>query len=162
MKKVDFKLPPVAVKVKSILKPHKKPAPVPMFNQPLPSGCPHHRRSRILFAISLSLLIAITIPVISLKAVTYTFLDTNVETGFMFETTEDDRSPGPKIVMAALPRMLFLTPAKIALVAALMSIFSAVAHLGFVAVDWKEGKRVCKNQSSPRLEPQFTVRLTIL
>ena len=148
MKKVDFKLPPVAVKVKSILKPHKKPTPVPMFNQPLPSGCPHHRRSRILFAISLSLLIAITIPVISLKAVTYSFLDTNIQTGFMFQTTEDDGSPGPQIVMAALPRMLFLTPAKIALVAALMSIFSAAAHLGFVAVDWKEGKRVSKTCSA--------------
>lgn len=83
---------------------------------------------------------------------TYTFLDTNVETGFMFQTTEDDGSPGPQIVMAALPRMLFLTPAKIALVAALMSIFSAAAHLGFVAVDWKEGKRVCNNYSAQQLK----------
>jgi hypothetical protein len=143
MKKVDFKLPTVSVKVISLLKPHTKPAPVPMFNQPLPSGCPHHRMSRILFAIFLSLLIAIAIPVISLKAIAYSFLDTNEDTGFIFETTEADGEPGTKVIMAALPRRLFLTPAKIALVAAVLSIFSAMAHLTFVVVDWKDGKRVC-------------------
>jgi hypothetical protein len=142
MKKVDFKLPPIAVKIKTLLQPQKKSSPVPMFNQPLPSGCPHHRMSRILFAVSLSLLIAVAIPVITLKAITYSFLDMNQDTGFIFETTEEDGGAGMKIVMAALPRMLFLTPAKIALVAAVLSIFSAMAHLGFVVVDWKDGKRV--------------------
>lgn len=144
MKKVDFKLPPISVQVKSLFQSHKKPVQVPMFNQPLPSGCPHHRMSRILFAITLSLLIAISIPVIALKAITYSFSETNRDMGFIFETTEDDGGASTKVVMAALPRVLYLTPAKIALIAAVLSIFTGIGHLGFVIVDWKDGRRVCR------------------
>jgi hypothetical protein len=144
MKKVDFKLPPISVQVKALFESKKKSAPVPMFNQPLPSGCPHHRMSRILFAISLSLLVAISIPVITLKIMNYTFIDTNHDMGFIFETTEDDGGAGMKVVMAALPRMLYLTPQKITLIAAVSSIFTCIGHLGFVIVDWKDGRRVCR------------------
>jgi hypothetical protein len=141
MKKVDFKLPPVTVKVKSMFQPRKKP--IPMFNQPLPSGCPHHRISRILYATSLALLIAIAIPVVTLKALTYSFMEENRDKGFVFETTEDDGSEGISVVMAAMPRMLHHAPAKLALVAAVLSIFSGLGHLGFVILDWTDGKRVC-------------------
>jgi hypothetical protein len=140
MKKVDFKLPPIAVKVTSLFQPQKKE--IPMFNQPLASACPHHRISRILYAISLSLLVALSIPVVTLKALTYSFIEDNRDMGFVFETTEDDGGAGMSVVMAALPRQLHQAPAKLALVAAVLSIFSGFAHLGFVAVDWKTGKRV--------------------
>jgi hypothetical protein len=149
MKKVEFKLPPIADKVSSIFAPHKKP--VPMFNQPLPSGCPHHRISRLLYAIFLSLLIAVAIPVVTLKALTYSFIEENRDMGFVFETTEDDGTEGMSVVMAALPRMLHHAPAKLALVAAVLSIFSGLAHLGFVIVDWKDGKRVRRSPLYPSL-----------
>jgi hypothetical protein len=149
MTKVDFKLPPIAVKVTSLFKPQKKD--VPMFNQPLASGCPHHRISRVLYAISLSLLIAIAIPVVTLKALTYSFIEENRDTGFVFETTEEEGGAGMSIVMAALPRQLHHVPAKLALVAAVLSIFSSAAHLGFVVVDWKTGNRVCSHLASPTM-----------
>jgi hypothetical protein len=78
----------------------------------------------------------------TLKAMTYSFIEDNRMMGFDFETTENDGDPGETIVMAALPKMLFPVPAKLALVAAAISIFLSVAHLGFVGVDWKSGKRV--------------------
>jgi hypothetical protein len=96
------------------------------------------------FAISLSLLVAISIPVITLKIMNYTFIDTNHDMGFIFETTEDDGGAGMKVVMAALPRMLYLTPQKITLIAAVSSIFTCIGHLGFVIVDWQDGRRVCR------------------
>ncbi|KAF1921859.1 hypothetical protein BDU57DRAFT_553887 [Ampelomyces quisqualis] len=139
MTKVEFKLPPIADKVASIFAPHK--TPVPMFNQPLPSGCPHHRISRLLYAIFLSLLIAMAIPVVTLKASTYSFIEENRDMGFVFEITEDDGTGRTSVAMAALPRMLHHTPAKLALVAAVLSICFGLAHLGFVIVDWKDGKR---------------------
>jgi hypothetical protein len=78
----------------------------------------------------------------TLKAVTYSFIEDNRMMGFDFDTTEEDGEPGETIVMAALPKMLYPVPAKLALVAAAISIFLSVAHLGFVGTDWKSGKRV--------------------
>jgi hypothetical protein len=141
MKKVDFKLPPIADKVTSLFQAQKKPD--PMFNRPLASGCPHHRMSRILNAVFLSFLILLSIPVITLKALTYSFIEENRDMGFVFETTEEGGGPGISVVLAALPRMLHQAPAKLALVAAVLSISLGIAHLGFVLVDWREGKRVC-------------------
>jgi hypothetical protein len=140
MKKVNFNLPPIADKVTSLFHTQKKAD--PMFNRPLASGCPHHRLSRILYAVSLLLLIMLAMPVIVLKALSYSFLEDNRNMGFVFETTEDAGEPGMSVVMAALPRMLHDAPAKLALVAAVVSIAIGVAHLGFTFVDWKDGKRV--------------------
>lgn len=98
--------------------------------------------SRILYIIFLPLLILISIPVITLKAKTYGFIEDNRDQGFMFETTERDGEAGITVVMAALPRLLYHAPAKLALVAAVLSIFLGATHLGFVAIDWKTGKRV--------------------
>jgi hypothetical protein len=147
MKNIDLKLPPIAVKVTSLFQPQKKEA--PMFNRPLDNACPHHRISRILYAISLSLLVGISIPVVTLKALTYAFAEDNRNTGFVFETTEEDGGPGMSVIMAALPRKLHHVPAKIALIAAVLSIFSGLAHLGFVIVDWKTGKRVSQHFVCP-------------
>jgi hypothetical protein len=141
MKKVDFKLPPIADKVTSLFQPQKKSHPI--FNRPLASGCPHHRMSRTLHAVFLSFLVLLSIPVITLKALTYTFIEDNRDTGFVFKTTEEDEGPGILVVLAALPRMLHHAPAKLALVAAVVSITLGIAHLGFVLVDWKDGNRVC-------------------
>ncbi|KAF2027835.1 hypothetical protein EK21DRAFT_71163 [Setomelanomma holmii] len=139
MKKVKFKLPPISDKVTSLFQPHKDAS--PMFNRPMDRGCPHHRKARLLYAVSLSILLAISIPVIILKAITYSFIEENCDRGFMFETTERDGEIGETVVMAALPRMLYHAPAKLALVAAVVSIFVAAAHLALVIVDWKSGKR---------------------
>lgn len=73
---------------------------------------------------------------------TYSFIEDNRSMGFVFETTEKDGEQGVSVVMAALPRMLYHAPAKLALVAAVISTFLGAAHLGFVGVDWKAGKRV--------------------
>ncbi|KAH7371484.1 hypothetical protein BKA66DRAFT_182534 [Pyrenochaeta sp. MPI-SDFR-AT-0127] len=139
MKKVAFNIPTIASKVPSLFK-RRKDAP-PMFNQPFDNVCPHYRISRILYAVFLALLISISIPVIILKAMTYSFIEDNRNTGFIFETTENDGEQGISVIMAALPRMLYHAPAKLALIAAVLSIFLGAAHLGFVGVDWKGGKR---------------------
>ncbi|KAF2833453.1 hypothetical protein CC86DRAFT_278073 [Ophiobolus disseminans] len=139
MKKVEFKLPPIADKVTSLFQPHKKDS--TMFNKPMASGCPHHRLSRILYAVFLPILVLISIPVVVLKAMTYSFIEENRDKGFMFETTERDGEAGEAVIMAALPRMLYHAPAKLALVAGVLSICLGAAHLGFVAFDWRNPKR---------------------
>ncbi|KAF1835107.1 hypothetical protein BDW02DRAFT_302253 [Decorospora gaudefroyi] len=142
MKNVKFSPPPITKKLISIFHTRKADAIPPVFNQPLnTSCCPHHRLSRMLHVIFLALLILIAIPVIALKAMTYSFIEDNRDMGFQLQTTERGDSPGEIIVMAALPRMLYSVPAKLALVAAAISIFLGVAHMGFVTMDWRQGKR---------------------
>lgn len=140
MKKVDFKMPSMTDHVAALFQPRKKAS--PMFNRPMGNVCPHHRVSRVLHTVFLSLLVVISILVIALKAMTYNFIESNREKGFIFETTELDGDEGVSITMAALPRMLFHTPAKLALIAAVISTFLGIAHLTCVAVDWRSGKRV--------------------
>lgn len=62
--------------------------------------------------------------------------------GFSFQTTEKNGDPGEAIIMAALPRMLYAVPAKLAIIAGTVGICLAAAHLGFVCTDWKKGNRV--------------------
>ncbi|KAI4644118.1 uncharacterized protein J4E78_009702 [Alternaria triticimaculans] len=143
MTKVKFTLPPAADKVTSLFhtKQIKEDDP-PVFNQPLnTSSCPHHRIARLLYSISLSLLLIIAVPVIALKALTYSFVEDNRMTGFEFQTTRRNGDPGEAIIMAALPRMLYAVPAKLAIIAGTVSICLAAAHLGFVFTDWKKGNR---------------------
>jgi hypothetical protein len=141
MKHVEFSIPPIGEKVTSIF--HLRTRASPVFNQPLnTNSCPHHRISRLLYSIFLTLLLIIAIPVITLKAMTYSFIEDNRMMGFSFETTEKDGEPGETIVMAALPKMLYPVPAKLALVAAAISILLGMAHVSFVGTDWKNGKRV--------------------
>jgi hypothetical protein len=143
MTKVKFTLPPAAGKVTSLF--NTKKVDTPVFNQPLnTTSCPHHRIARLLYSIFLSLLLVIAVPVITLKALTYSFIEDNRMMGFTFQTTQKNGEPGDAIIMAALPRMLYAVPAKLAIIAATVSICLAAAHLGFVGTDWKMGKRVRK------------------
>lgn len=141
MRTFTSNIPILSERINSLLHIHSDVPPV--FNKPIDTTtCPHHRLSRTLYAISLILLIVLAIPVIVLRAITSSFIEDNRMQGFIFETTEPDGGPGMQLVMAALPRMLYHAPAKIALVAAVVSIFLCAAHLGFVGTDWKTGKRV--------------------
>jgi hypothetical protein len=142
MKKVDFKLPTIADKVTSLFQ-HRKTTP-PMFNKPMATECPHHRLSRTLYAVFLPLLILLSVPVVVLKAMTYSFIEDNRDTGFMFETTEKGGEAGQTLVLAALPGMLYHAPAKLSLIAAVLSICLGATHVGFVVVDWRKPKRVRK------------------
>ncbi|KAH8730320.1 hypothetical protein GQ44DRAFT_701166 [Phaeosphaeriaceae sp. PMI808] len=72
---------------------------------------------------------------------TYNFIEENHDRGFVFETTEPDGEPGISVIMAALPKMLHQAPAKLALVASVISVCLGLAHLGLVAIDWKSGNR---------------------
>lgn len=140
MKKAAFSIPSIASKAASLFKLRKDAS--TMFNQPFDNVCPHYRIARILYAVFLTLLILISIPVITLKAKTYSFIEENRNTGFVFETTEKDGEQGISLIMAALPRVLYHAPAKLALITAVLSLFLGAAHLGFVGVDWRSGKRV--------------------
>ncbi|KAF2709246.1 hypothetical protein K504DRAFT_467218 [Pleomassaria siparia CBS 279.74] len=131
MMKPQLKMPSIAIseKLTSILKPK------PVFNKPLDTERQHHI-SRIFYAIFLSLFITLSVVVIGLKAITLTFIEDNRDTGFEFMTGESE-----SILFAALPRQLYTAPAKLALIAAVISIFVGVGHMGFLVADWKTGKR---------------------
>lgn len=131
MKKPEFKLPSVVGKISS------KFAQKPVFNQPVYTERRYHV-FRSLYATLLFLLIATSASVIGLKAMTINFIEDNRDTGFEYETED----PNDAVIMAALPRMLYITPAKLALIAAGISIFVGASHLAFVIMDWKAGKKV--------------------
>ncbi|KAI8934344.1 hypothetical protein NX059_009080 [Plenodomus lindquistii] len=145
MARMNFNIPPVTGKISSLLHSQKDAstkAVSPVFNKPVnTSACPHHRLARRIYLVSLTILLLISVPVVVLEALSFNFVEDNRSTGFMFETTEKDGAPGVKVVMAALPRRLQLAPSKMALVAAVFSIFLSVAHLGLVGSDWNTGKR---------------------
>jgi len=108
----------------------------PVFNQPVYTERRYHV-TRALYAILLTLLATIAASVIALKAMTVNFIEDNRDTGFEFKTDDGD-----SVVIAALPKLLYTAPAKLALVAGATSIFVGIAHLAFVVTDWKEGKKV--------------------
>ncbi|KNG43989.1 hypothetical protein DDE82_000186 [Stemphylium lycopersici] len=140
MGKVNFHLPPITGKVKFLS--HPKTSVPPVFNQPLNiNSCPHHRLARLLYGIFLAILFIMAIPVIILKAVTYSFIEDNRMMGFNFETTRKNGEPGEEVIMAALPERLYSVPAKLAIIAGAISLCIGAAHLGFVITDWKSGKR---------------------
>ncbi|KAL6706128.1 hypothetical protein ACN47E_006044 [Coniothyrium glycines] len=133
-------MPTIARRLASLLRPKTDPSPI-VNKPPNTNACPHHRMARILYAVMLTLLITIAIPIVVLRVLTSSFMEDNRMQGFVFDTTESDGEPSMKFVMAALPRMLYQVPTKLALVAAVLSIFLYGAHLGFVGTDWKSGKR---------------------
>jgi hypothetical protein len=143
MTKVEFSMDSITSKVF----PTKKEK-APVFNRPFGDLCPHYRISRIVYLVALSSLILISVPVIALKAMTYSFIEDNRSMGFVFQTEGKDGEEGVSLVMAALPKNLHHAPAKLVLVAAVLTVFLAAAHLGFVAVDWRTGKKVCCPQLS--------------
>jgi hypothetical protein len=126
-------MPPIKIseKLSGLMKPK------PVFNKPLDTERQHHI-SRVLYAALLSLSIGLSAAVISLKAMTLSFIEDNRDTGFSFETGE----PEPTI-LAALPRQLYTAPAKLALIAAVISAFVGLGHLVYLVIDWKTGRKVC-------------------
>ncbi|KAK7190946.1 hypothetical protein DPSP01_009155 [Paraphaeosphaeria sporulosa] len=130
MKKPELKMPSVLGKVSA--KFVKK----PMFNQPVHTEKRYHV-TRMVYAVLLSLLVLIAASTIGLNAVTVNFIEDNRDTGFEFETED----PNDAVILAALPRMLYTAPAKLALVAGAISIFVGATHLAFVITDWKVGKK---------------------
>jgi hypothetical protein len=124
-----------------------KPKPKPVFNKPLDTERQHHI-SRVLYAALLSLSIGLSAAVISLKAMTLSFIEDNRDTGFSFETGE----PEPTI-LAALPRQLYTAPAKLALIAAVISVFVGLGHLVYLVIDWKAGRKVCTSPLRIRPSP---------
>ncbi|KAF2117961.1 hypothetical protein BDV96DRAFT_489251 [Lophiotrema nucula] len=107
----------------------------PVFNQQVDLNSRHHT-ARVLYAAFLASLLGVSVAVIALKALTIKFIFENRNTGFMFETN----GPEP-VVLAALPRMLYFAPAKIAIVAAAVSIMVVIGHGIFVVKDWHEGAK---------------------
>ncbi|KAF2872779.1 hypothetical protein BDV95DRAFT_477763, partial [Massariosphaeria phaeospora] len=107
----------------------------PIFNKPVCTER-QYRISRILYLVFQVLLVILSTVVIGLKAMTVIFIEDNRDTGFEFETGD----PEPT-VLAALPRHLYTAPAKLALVAAAISMFVGIGHAVFVVLDWKHGKR---------------------
>lgn len=79
---------------------------------------------------------------ITLKGISYSFVEDNRMTGFVFETTLDGNI-GESLDMAALPQTIYTLPTKLAIIIAAISLSVAGAHMGLVIVDWKSGKRVC-------------------
>ncbi|KAF9738567.1 hypothetical protein PMIN02_005887 [Paraphaeosphaeria minitans] len=108
----------------------------PMFNQPVHTEKRHHV-TRIIYALLLSLLVIIAASIIGLNVVTVNFTEDNRDTGFEFETD----NPNEAVILAALPRMLYTAPAKLALIAGVISVFVGATHLAFVFTDWKLGKK---------------------
>lgn len=140
MKKPDFKLPSVLAKVSA--KFVKK----PVFNQPVHTEKRYHV-TRTVYAVLLSLLVMVAASIVALNAVTVNFIEDNRDTGFEFQTED----PTDAVILAALPKMLYTAPAKLALVAGAISIFVGATHLAFVVTDWKAGKKVASphRMSSP-------------
>ncbi|KAH7125714.1 hypothetical protein B0J11DRAFT_312480 [Dendryphion nanum] len=129
MKVPEIKMPTVASKLTGIFKPK------PVFNQPVNTEKRYHI-SRTLYLTGLVLLLGLSTATVILKAITINFIEDNRNTGFIFETGDEEPT-----VLAALPRNLHRAPPKLALVAGAVSLFVAIGHLIFVAIDWKKGKR---------------------
>lgn len=85
------------------------------------------------------------ISTVTLKAITYDFVEDNRMTGFTFEAAGNSSSTREAMIMGALPQMLYTVPTKLAIIAAVILMSTAAGHLGFVIVDWKSGKRVCSS-----------------
>ncbi|RMZ66080.1 hypothetical protein GMOD_00005147 [Pyrenophora seminiperda CCB06] len=140
MEKVKLTIAPVAAKVTSLF--HMKKLASPVSNKPIDiKSYPHHRMSRLLYSIFLSILFAISITVVALKAKSYSFVEDNRMTGFDFQMATGAGEPDQEIVVATLPHRVYAIPAKLAIFSAAISILIAAAHLGFVVTDWKKGDR---------------------
>lgn len=137
MKRPSFKMPAVASKLTSCFKPK------PVFNQPVNTEKRYHI-SRSLYLACLILLFGLSTATVVLKAITLNFIEDNRNTGFIFETGDEEPT-----VLAALPRNLHRAPPKLALVAGAVSLFITLGHMTFVAIDWNKGKRVSLALSSP-------------
>lgn len=105
-----------------------------------------YRVSRLLSVVLLSLLLLLSILALALKVSSYNFIEVNGEMGFYLVSNGtsgagEGNHMGDSLV-AALPHNLFRVPEKLVLVVAMLNILLSMAHLGFVAWDWRAGRRV--------------------
>lgn len=145
MTKPSFKMPVGLNKITSLLRPK------PVFNQPVATDRRYHI-ARAAYGIFLVLLVIFAAATIGLKATTINFTEDNRNTGFVFDTGEPET-----VIMAALPRQLYTAPAKIAMVAGVVSVFVGVGHAAFVFMDWKVGKKV-RSPAVLLLERALTIK----
>jgi hypothetical protein len=94
--------------------------------------------------------------IIGVKAMTVMFIEENTDKGFDFDTGD----PEPT-VLAALPRMLYTAPAKLAIVAAVIALCVGIVHGVFVVIDWKDGKRVRHTPGRLAANARLSSRSTI-
>lgn len=118
-----------------------------------------YRLSRLLSVVSLTLLLLLSIPALVLKAYSYNFIEINAEMGFYLVNEEVQGEPAGDNLVAALPHNLFRVPEKIVLVVAMLNIVLSMAHLVFVAWDWKAGRRVSSSLTS-YMDVKLTSRKT--
>ena len=102
----------------------------------------YYRLSRLLSFASFTLLLLLSIPALVLKAYSYSFIESNAEMGFYLVNDEVQGEPEGENLVAALPHNLFRVPEKLVLVVSMLNILLSMAHLAFVAWDWKTGRRV--------------------
>ncbi|KAJ4994180.1 hypothetical protein SVAN01_00009 [Stagonosporopsis vannaccii] len=100
-----------------------------------------YRSIRLLSTLLLSLLLLLSVPALALKAYSYSFIESNIEMGFYLINNENQMAVQAETLVAALPLNLFRVPEKLVLVVAMLNILLSMAHLAFVAWDWKAGRR---------------------
>ncbi|KAJ8116837.1 hypothetical protein OPT61_g1820 [Boeremia exigua] len=100
------------------------------------------RSMRLLSIASLSILLLLSIPTLALKAYSYSFIESNAEMGFYLMTEGMPKPTGEEVLVAALPHNLFRVPEKLVLVVAMLNILLSMAHLAFVAWEWKAGRQI--------------------
>ncbi|KAH6639819.1 hypothetical protein C7974DRAFT_139343 [Boeremia exigua] len=100
-----------------------------------------YRSMRLLSTVALALLLLLSIPALALKTYSYSFIESNSGMGFYLVDAETQVPDARDILVAALPSNLFRVPEKLVLVVAMLNILLSMAHLAFVAWDWRCGRR---------------------
>ncbi|KAJ4344958.1 hypothetical protein N0V95_006071 [Ascochyta clinopodiicola] len=139
MNKVTPRVQAIADKISTLLKPHRNATPA--VNPPPYSDDHQYRLVRLASVVSLTLLLLLSIPTLVLKAYSYSFIESNAEMGFYLADGGIQGVPKSQTLVAALPHYIFRVPEKLVLIVAMLNILLSMAHLAFVAWDWKAGRR---------------------
>lgn len=99
------------------------------------------RFERLLSLVTLTPLLLLSIPALTLKAYSYSFIESNTEMGFYLVDEKTGEAMQDALV-AALPLKVYRVPEKLVLVVAMISILLSLLHLGYLAWDWKTCIRV--------------------
>lgn len=134
-KKPDVKLPSLKLSLKKPSFDFLKPKPV--FNRPVNF---RHKAGQVpqwLFIAFVISLVVFSAVVTGLKAATIHFVETNGSRGFLYTMRN-----GRQAVLAALPKDLYHGTAKMALITAVISMFTAMGHLTFLLGGLKKSDNV--------------------
>lgn len=157
MNKVAPRVQAFARKFSATVKPHNSTSPTE--NPPPYSDDSRCRAFRLFSVGSLTLLLLLSIPTLVLKAYSYSFIESNAEMGFYLTNNQTQGGSEGGMLVAALPLSLFRMPEKLVLVVAMLNILLSMAHLAFVAWDWKAGRRVGQLDMSTRNLQLMTVQI---